>query len=152
MSTMVFRPRKSRQAVHLSVTPLIDVLFLLIIFFMLTGTFKRIGELELLLPRSETASQSREEDISHQLELVITEDGRLRLDGEAVEMGVLQERLVALRTEDPERRVMLKAETEVDHGEVVGLLDIIRNAGFPGVGIGTHIGPAPGEPSPASDR
>ena len=47
MSGMMFRPRRGRKEVHLNVISLVDVLFLLLIFFMLTGTFKRMGELEL---------------------------------------------------------------------------------------------------------
>ena len=50
MSTVAFRERKTKKEVHLNVTSLIDVLFLLLIFFMLTGTFNRVVYLELQLP------------------------------------------------------------------------------------------------------
>ena len=138
MSSMEFRPRKKHGQISLNVTPLIDVLFLLIIFFTLTSTFKRVGELELQLPDSSTANAVDPDRESHLVELIALEDGGLRLDGEMLETSELKARLLESRREDPEARVMIKAESGVDHGEVVLLLDIVRDAGFPGVGIGTH--------------
>jgi biopolymer transport protein ExbD len=55
VSRMVFRERRRTKSVDLNVTSLVDVLFLLLIFFMLTTTFKHAGELELNLPESSTA-------------------------------------------------------------------------------------------------
>lgn len=147
MSALAFRVRKGRKQVTLSVTPLIDVLFLLIIFFMLTGTFKRVGELELQLPRSSTSIPATEEEQVHQVELLVIEGGRLVLNGEDVEMSELKRRLREILRDDPESRVLIKAERSVQHGQVVLLLDIVRDAGFRGVGIGTHMR-APSDTAP----
>jgi len=144
MSEIIFRTRKRDKQVTLNVTSLIDVLFLLLIFFMLTGTFKRVGELELQLPDSSTSAPAAG-DQTHQVELIVTEDGMLRLDGEGLELRDLKSKLQAVLSQDPETRVMIKAEGGVEHGDVVGLLDIVREAGFPGVGIGTHIRDTPAE-------
>jgi len=139
MSTMAFRVDKGHKQVTLSITPLIDVLFLLVIFFMLTGTFKRVGELELQLPGSSTSTPVSEEDKARQVELLVSEDGLLTLDGEIVQMPQLKSRLRAILRADPQSRVMIKAAERVEHGQVVLLLDIVRDAGFPGVGIGTRM-------------
>jgi biopolymer transport protein ExbD len=138
---MVFKTRKRKQ-VSLSVTPLIDVLFLLLIFFMVTGTFKRAGELELHLPESSTSTPSTGKTDTREVELVLTEHGMLLLDGESVELPELKRRLQAVLAEDSEKRVMIKAESGVQHWEVVRLLDIVREAGFPGVGLGTRLTPS----------
>ncbi|MBN2171103.1 MAG: biopolymer transporter ExbD [Candidatus Krumholzibacteriota bacterium] len=138
MSALSFRDGRRRPPVTLNMTPLIDVLFLFIIFFMLTGTFKRVGELELQLPDSETATPAAGEEAAHQLDLVATEDGRLLLDGSAVALPGLKAALAAALREDPASRVMIKAEAGVTHGRVVVLLDIVRGAGFRGAGIGTY--------------
>jgi biopolymer transport protein ExbD len=139
MSAMSFRVRKGHRDVSLNVTSLVDVLFLLIIFFMLTGTFKRVGELELQLPGSSTSTPPTESEQAHQVELVVTAEGRLLLDGEDVQMPMLKSRLQEILRKDPQSRVMIKAEKDVLHGEVVLLLDIVRDAGFRGVGIGTQM-------------
>jgi biopolymer transport protein ExbD len=138
VSEIVFRTRRRNKQVTLNVTSLIDVLFLLLIFFMLTGTFKRVGELELQLPDSSTATPG-EADRTHEVELVVTEDGGLRLDGEVLELRDLKSKLLAVLEQDADARVMIKAEGGVQHGTVVRLLDIVRETGFPGVGIGTHM-------------
>lgn len=141
MSVMAFRARHVARKVTLSVTPLIDVLFLLIIFFMLTGTFKRVGELELRLPDSSTATPGTTEAEAHEIVVTVMESGGIQIDGQAVEPADVRSRLAALRDADASRTVLLKAETGVRHGEVVRLLDVVRSVGFPGVGIGTNLSP-----------
>ena len=140
MSTFAFRAREKKR-VTLSITPLIDVLFLLIIFFTLTSTFKRVGELELELPKSSTSQPVADPDESERLELVLFESGDVLLGEETILREELPARLRALQSERPNERVLIKAEAGVDHGEVVELLDLVRDAGFPGLGIGTHTQP-----------
>jgi biopolymer transport protein ExbD len=139
VSRMVFRERKRRgMDLNLNVTSLIDVLFLLLIFFMLTSTFKRAGELELNLPESTTArpvgpgSAAATEGV----DLVLTAKGTLMLDGSPVTFETLPARLETLRERRPDAQVMIEAETSVQHGQVVRLLDAVRTAGFRGVGLG----------------
>ena len=96
MSVIAFRAGGGRKRVTLSVTPLIDVLFLLIIFFTVTGTFKRVGELELRLPDSATATIPAEVDQASQVELVVTEGGQFQINGEEVPMPQIKRRLQAL--------------------------------------------------------
>lgn len=138
MSGMAFRSRKSRERATLNVTSLIDVLFLLLIFFMLTGTFKRVGEMELRLPDSSTAVPEAPGE-TRTVELIATEEGRVYLEGMNVPLPELKARLQKIRGEDPSSHVTIKAEAAVEHGQVVRLLDIVREAGFAGVGIGTQV-------------
>jgi biopolymer transport protein ExbD len=136
---MAFRDAKKGKKITLNVTPLIDVLFLLLIFFMITGTFKRTGEMELQLPESSTAAPAREGTESHQSELVLREDGSVYLNGERVELEELGRALQRLLEADEEAEILLEAEAGAKHGEVVRLLDAVRDAGFPGVAIGTRL-------------
>ena len=138
MSGMVFRDRKRHKGVELNVTSLIDVLFLLLIFFMLTTTFKQAGELELNLPESSTAGPARRDERSKAVELVLTEQGTLMLDGTPTSFERLLPALRTLRERQPDAQIAIQAETGVEHGQVVRLLDAVRTAGFRGVGIGTR--------------
>ncbi|MBN1426551.1 biopolymer transporter ExbD [Candidatus Fermentibacteria bacterium] len=150
MSGMVFAPPRRQNSVVLNITPLVDVLFLLIIFFTVAGTFKRTGALELRLPDSTTSTPVDAGTEEQEVQVVLTETGDLLLDGSHTERGELSARLRSMRAENPTRRVMIKAETGVRHGDVVGLLDIVREAGFPGVGIAT-LQALPSQPArPAS--
>jgi biopolymer transport protein ExbD len=145
VSRMVFRQRK-RKAVdlNLNVTSLIDVLFLLLIFFMLTSTFKRAGELELNLPESSTARPAGVGSATQGVDLVLTEKGTLMLDGAPVTFETLPAGLRAVRERRPGAQIMIEAETSVAHGQVVRLLDAVRTAGFQGVGIGATTTKAAG--------
>lgn len=133
-----FRERPRKQ-VNLNMTSLIDVLFLLIIFFMLTGTFRRAGEMELHLPTSTTAQPVGREKAPQQVEVVMTEAGGVLLNGQATDLDRLQKQLADLAAKSPGGQAMIQAEAGVRHGDVVRVLDMIREAGFAGVGIGTQF-------------
>jgi len=139
VSEMVFRERKKRSKVVLNITSLIDVLFLLLIFFMITGTFKRAGEMKLQLPESSTAAPLSSGTQSHQVELVLKENGEILLNDEKVPSSEVPGRLRKLRQTDEESTVLLDAEAGARHGDVIRLLDFVREAGFSGVAFGTHI-------------
>jgi len=137
MSGIEFRRKKTRT-VDLNITPLVDVLFLLLIFFTLTSTFKRAGELDLELPESTTAGPGASGPSQESLGLVLTEQGTLLVDGAPTTFEALPARLRAMRERQPARQVLIEAEKAVDHGQVVRLLDAVRTAGFTGVGIGVR--------------
>ena len=139
MSEMVFHERKRRSKVVLNVTSLIDVLFLLLIFFMITGTFKRAGEMKLQLPDSSTSAPVGSGAQSHQVELVLREDGAVLFDQKKVSTDELPSLLREVREKDEKTTVLLDAEAGARHGDVVRLLDFVREAGFSGVAFGTRI-------------
>jgi len=143
VSGVRFRERKPRKQVDLNVTSLVDVLFLLLIFFTLTSTFKRAGEIELNLPRSTTAVPAGSAN-SKPLDVVLTEHGTLLLDGAPTTFDGLLPKLRTAAQQQPDREVMIDAEEHVGHGQVVRLLDAVRAAGFKGVSIGVrNAAPAP---------
>jgi len=148
VSGVVFRGRKPRRQVDLNVVSLVDVLFLLLIFFMLTSTFKRAGELDLKLPKSTTAAPTHTAASDKPVELVLTEQGTLLLDGAPTTFEKLLPGLRALHEREPDGQVMIEAEEAVPHGQVVRLLDAVRTAGFRGVGIAVRANrnPATGPP------
>lgn len=144
MSGVVFRKPKARKYVELNVTSLVDVLFLLLIFFTLTSTFKRAGELDLQLPKSTTGHQAGSEASKPPVDLVLTERGTLLMDGSPTTFEAVESRLRSAHDRQPDRQVMIEAEERVEHGKVVRLLDAVRTAGFTGVSIGVRtVEPAP---------
>lgn len=141
MSEFTFR-RASRRRVTINLTSLIDVLFLLLIFFMLTSTFRRAGEMELELATSSTAAAAELNSNSEPVEVAMLADGSVRFDGTAIRddeelLRILGEAHAA----DPDRPVLLNAEAEARHADVVRLIDIVREAGYGGLSLGTEILP-----------
>src|SRR5690606_29160828 len=80
-----FSRKRKRKPISLNLTPLIDVLFILIVFFMLTTSFMRIESLELILP-SASSSTSKSNDTTH---IFIAADGTITLGRRVVEQGEL---------------------------------------------------------------
>lgn len=139
MSELAFRPTKRRRRVTLNLTSLIDVLFLLLIFFMLTSTFRQSGELELELPDSTTSTPADRGAERRPTEIALRADGRVLVDGDAVEQAELVQKLRARIESDPEARVVLNAEAAARHADVIQLIDVVRSLGFAGLSLGTEM-------------
>lgn len=141
MSELVFRPSRRRRRVSLNLTSLIDVLFLLLIFFMLTSTFRQMGEMELQLPESSTSTPAQIGQEVRPTEVVLRSDGSLLLDGEPLDHEQLVQRLRAKVAEREDARVALNAEADARHADVVKLIDLVRELGFAGLSLGTELRP-----------
>jgi biopolymer transport protein ExbD len=114
----------------LNITPLIDVIFLLLIFFMVTTTFQNNEALSVDLP---TASQGGKIDKQEIRELVITSDGKLHLDNKVIMVEALSDML----KQTPKASLIVRADTTVAHGKVVAALDAAKIAGINKISIAT---------------
>lgn len=124
MKPLELRPRKRRRPV-LNVTSLIDVLFLLLIFLMVSSTFLEHPAIELDLPEASSSEPVRVDS----LRVSLTPGGELRVGGEVVEPSALEGRLARAVEENPELMMILEADRRVDYGRVVEALDAAREAG-----------------------
>lgn len=124
MIRLDLRPR-SRRRPTLNVTSLIDVLFLLLIFLMVSSTFVEHPAIELDLPEAGTAEGTRVDSLT----LAVARDGALFVDGEPLELAALEPRLAEAVGADPELLLVLEADRGVDYGRVVAALDAARAAG-----------------------
>lgn len=129
---MNFRPRP-REPLELNLIPLIDVVFMLLIFFMLTTTFIHDRALDVDLPVSESGSAERAELRNHVIEL--DQRGQIAIDGQRV----TEQELAAVLAEIAEggRPVVLWADAQVVNQRVVTVLDLARRAGINKLGMGT---------------
>jgi biopolymer transport protein ExbD len=121
---MQFR-RKSRAEIAINLAPLIDVIFLLVIFFAVSTTFLETAGLQLELPESSSTAKREVEDIS----VFLGADGELSLGDETVDEAQLMERLRSALSETDRKVVVLRADTHTEHGAVVEIMDLIRESG-----------------------
>ena len=117
---------KKRRRVTINITSLIDVVLLLLIFFMVSTNFIEQPGMKLDLPDSETASSSAR----NELEVIIQSDGSLFLNGEAITIEELRIRFEKFAVESSAQSLFLKADKNVTHGTVVGVMDIARLTGI----------------------
>ncbi len=125
---MNFRPRR-REGPEVNITPLIDVVFLLLIFFMVSTTFRHQFEIALDLPRasSETAAGPA------LVELTIDAEGHYYLDGQRLvndRRETLQRALARLAEADRETPLVIAADAATPHQAVITALDAARRAGL----------------------
>ncbi len=126
---------REKKKVQLNITSLIDVVLLLLIFFMLTTRFIEQPGMKLELPQSETS----ENIIAQNLELVVTSDTEIRLNGEVIEMEDLQNKFETILSQLEEKTLILKADKTVSHGSIVEIMDIARLSGMEKIVIATAV-------------
>ena len=126
---------KKKRSVMLNVTSLIDVLFLLLLFFMISTTFLSQPAIQMELPKAEHADVVRQEP----LVVYIDQLGNVFLNDEPLELPLLGEALKLRLADSAEKSLVLKADSRVSHGHVVEVLDIVKGAGVKKLVISTRV-------------
>ncbi len=129
-----FREKSDTQSLFGIMAPMADVVFLLLIFFMLTSAFVLEPGIDIKLPRAATA-----EDIArHENVLTITRERTLLLGTEPVSFNTLEDSLRRAFSDDIRAILIIRADENVPHGMVVRALDTARQAGVPEMAIATE--------------
>jgi len=137
---MMFR-RKSEDEPKIDMTPMVDVVFLLLIFFMISTTFVENPGISIDLPDS-ASEVSRSEP--RETKLFVDQAGVLYLDQTRVSLDELPGKLKNILAGQSESgSFVLMADRQVRHGLVVTIMDIAQQAGFRQLAIGTEKKPAP---------
>ena len=126
---MVMNLRQTRsEEPRIDITPLIDVVFLLLIFFMVTTTFQQETRLKVDLPEAVSGAPSVRQE---RIVLEVSAEGRYQLQGEAVPSSreALRAALAALGPAG-ERPLVLQADGKAPHDAVVRAMDAARLSGF----------------------
>lgn len=117
--------RKRGMITDINVTPLVDIMLVLLIIFMLTANLIARQSLEIDLPK---ASQGTTPPASP-LAILLLRDGTLRLSGAPVTAQALREAVRQAVGANPAVQAVIAADQSVSHGRVVWVLDLIRSLG-----------------------
>jgi len=130
--------RQRREELSINLTPLIDVVFLLLIFFMVSTTFTRETQLSVDLPEAEgTVSESQEQ----QIEILIDEGGQYRVNGQGLvdgRMRTLQAAIYKISAGDTTMPLIITADAQAAHEDVVRAMDAAGQMGFVHLSITTR--------------
>ncbi|MEM1165654.1 MAG: biopolymer transporter ExbD [Planctomycetota bacterium] len=122
------RPRRQPVALQVELMPLIDVVFLLLTFFIFAIVLTApVRVMEITLPE---AGASGERARGSVVVLSLAPTGEIRLDGEVVPTPVLRDRLTALQESDEPPQLVLAIDREATVGDQFELLDTVEAAGF----------------------
>lgn len=131
---MRFR-RGKEEDINLGIAPLIDIVFLLLIFFMVTSHFDVASGVKIRLPK---VSQKIYNENENRITLVIAESGQTYLEGEKVDMESLEKRLQDIVDKRSVTHLVIQADINVRHGTVVEAMDSAKTAGIQSIIIAAH--------------
>jgi biopolymer transport protein ExbD/biopolymer transport protein TolR len=127
--------RKKRETPRVDLTSMVDVVFLLLIFFMISTTFVEAPGITVKLP--ESSSQQRKQE-SKEIKVYVSREGVISLGKEQIGQEELRRRLRAYGDRAGGMTFLLLADEEAMHGKVVALMDMAKESGFEKLAIATE--------------
>lgn len=130
--------RQKREEVSINLTPLIDVVFLLLIFFMVSTTFTRETQLSIDLPEAEGQVKEQSEQA---IEILVDEAGSYRVNGQGLvdnRVRTLQAAIYKISAGDTTLPMMITADAQAAHQDVVRAMDAAGQMGFVHLSITTR--------------
>ena len=127
--------RGRRIRIHLDIAPLIDIVLLLLVFFMLTANFITQPGIKITLPKAKTSKPQEEENII----VFITEDNKIFLNDREIDIDELKDALEEKLKTAKKKIVILKADEKINLGLAVKVMDIAKQAKAENLVISTQI-------------
>lgn len=130
--------RQSKETVEVNLTPLIDVVFLLLIFFMVSTTFTKENHLSIDLPE---ASAEQQPVATSRLEIIITASGSYSINDKALinnKLDTLKRGLIKAAAGEDNLPVTITADANTPHQAVVRAMDAAGQTGFVNLSITTR--------------
>ena len=110
----------------INMTPMIDIVFLLLIFFLAATTFaKQEVEMDLRLPEAKSGVEGKDE---HPLMIAVFADGRIAFDGREVTLEALRQKLLAAAARNKQQSVLVRGDKQAQFGVGLQVLDACRLA------------------------
>ena len=130
---------KNKDDLNLDITPLIDVVFLLLIFFMVSTTFKHESEINITLPKASNEATNKKHDA---IDIALDLKGNIYVNGKRLINSEFQTIKAALlnKIENPEKPpVIISADANVKYQAVIYLLDTLRQLGLVKITYATQV-------------
>ncbi|CCG08397.1 protein TolR [Pararhodospirillum photometricum] len=134
------RRRRSHQMSDINVTPMVDVMLVLLIIFMVTAPLMTTG-VKVDLPRASTASLGKDTEA---LTVSVTAEGAIYLQDQAMPDTALAPRLQAITQANPDVKIYVRGDAGVNYGRVMEVMGLLRQGGLEKVALITQ----PGQPAP----
>jgi len=132
---------KTKKKARIEIIPMIDTMFFLLVFFMIaTLSMTVMKGMKVNLPKAESSRSDIKENIS----ITLTKDDRIYFNKQEIKRAELPALLLAEASKNPDILVMINADEEVSHGNVVELMDEIKATSITRLAIATK------KPVPAS--
>lgn len=116
---------------EINLTPMLDVVFIMLIFFIVTTSFVKEAGVEVNQPSAETTQRQDKNNIL----IAITPTGEIWIDNQQVDVRAVRANVQRLKAESPDSAVVIQADKEARTGMLVKVMDQVRLAGVENVAI-----------------
>jgi biopolymer transport protein ExbD len=121
-----FDPNESDSISEINITPFVDVVLVLLVIFMVTAPMMVKETMNIKLPKGKSTERSETKTFA----VAISKNGQVLLNGEIIDMTLLFDRAVQLKNKNPDIQLIISADKEAMHGEVIKVLDQVKLAGI----------------------
>ncbi len=125
--------KKSEDSVNINMSPMVDMTFLLLIFFLVTTTFVKESGVEVNRPVAQTGDAQEKTDII----VGVTVDGMIYIENQIIDIRSVRSRMERFKSENPEGNVVVMADKDSLFGKAIEVLDQVRTAGIKNVVVST---------------
>ncbi len=129
---------RSNQSPRLMIIPMIDIIFFLLVFFMMSTLYMmEQNVIPVALPQASAAQA----DKAVLVPITVTSQGKILIDREEIPSEMVRRRIKAEMSRNPEAAFVLRADRSVEYGRVIWLLDELKNCGVRRVSVATEAKP-----------
>ncbi|MEX2516835.1 MAG: biopolymer transporter ExbD [Gammaproteobacteria bacterium] len=126
--------QKDTADVSVNLTPLIDMVFILLIFFLVTASFTKEAGIDVDRPSAQTAERQERGN----LVIAVTQAGEIWIDNQQVDIRAVRAHVERLHAQNPEGTVIVMADKNSRSGMMVDVMDQVRLAGVENIAIATN--------------
>jgi biopolymer transport protein ExbD len=130
------RKVREEQDAEIDMTPMLDIVFIMLIFFIVTTVFVKEAGINVNKPNGTLSVMPKNANIF----IAVTEDGEVWMDKRMVDVDSVRANLERLMAEQPSDVIIIQADKEAEHGVVVEVMDQIKLAGIDRISIATAGG------------
>ncbi len=127
--------RRDQDEGEVNLTPMLDVVFIMLIFFIVTASFVKEAGIDVSRPPAATAERKERGNIL----VAITENDQVWMDRRQVDPRALRANLERLRAENPQGSVVIQADKASKNGLLVQVMDAARLAGIQSVALAAEV-------------
>lgn len=123
--------KRTKKAVNIDISPMMDMVFILLIFFIVTSTFTRETGVDVTKPQAQSAQSLQKENIM----IAITREGTIHINERQVDMAGLKDVLGQIISQNPDKEAVLIADRNAQTGMLVQVIDACNLSGVKKVSI-----------------
>lgn len=129
------RNRGTEEELEINLTPMLDVTFIMLIFFIVTASFVKESGIDVNRPGAATAEKKERGNIL----VAITEQGQVWIDKRPIDVRAVRANIERLHAENPQGSVVIQADKNSKNGLLVSVMDAAREAGVYNVSIAASV-------------